>query len=50
MKGGVLIEIKRESTLLITTQVEPYDFCEGITADARVAPVPPVDVAAEVAE
>jgi hypothetical protein len=50
MKGCVLIAIKPESTLLITPPVEPYDFCEGITADTLVAPVPPVDVASELGE
>ena len=36
--------------LAISTDVDTYDFCEGITADALVAPVPAVDVASEAAE
>ncbi len=50
MKGCVLIEITPESTLLITPPVEPYVFCEGITPDKLVAPVPAIDVASEVNE
>lgn len=38
------------SRLVIAKDVETYDFCEGITADTLVAPVPPVDVASEVGE
>lgn len=36
--------------LELSEYVEPYDFCEGITADTLAAPVSAVDVASEVAE